>query len=302
MSALLMLLGAGVGAGLWALVMWLFPPRPSLEEVIARLNPTPAPASPTPLTVPAEQDGWAVRMGRPFVGLLRATGLPTVALSRDLAALGRSPEAHLAEKATAAVAGLLFPSMVGLAFAAGGRPFPWAVPAAVALLLGVVGFLLPDLTVRAEADRQRRTFRHALSAYLSLIQVLLAGGAGVETALTDAAAIGNGWPFVAIRRALRTARETRISPWAALGQLGAELQISELVELSDAVALAGTEGARVRQSLDAKAAALRVRQAQDAEADANAATERMSIPGVLIAIGFILFVFYPALTQITRSL
>jgi len=301
MSVLLMLLGVGTGVGLWALVVWLFPPRPSLDEVITRLNPVPAsPAAPA--SVPAEQDGWAVRMGRPFVGLLRATGLPTAALSRDLAALGRSPEAHLAEKATAAVAGLLFPSVVGLAFAAGGRPFPWAVPVVVALLLGVVGFLLPDLTVRAEADRQRGTFRHALSAYLSLIQVLLAGGAGVETALTDAAAIGNGWPFVAIRRALRTARETRISPWVALGQLGAELQISELVELADAVALAGTEGARVRQSLDAKAAALRVRQAQDAEADANAATERMSIPGVLIAIGFMLFVFYPALTQISRSL
>ncbi|MEX5712711.1 type II secretion system F family protein [Parafrankia sp. FMc6] len=301
MSVLLMLLGVGAGVGLWALVVWLFPPRPSLDEVIARLNP--APASPaTPRTVPAEQDGWAVRMGRPAVGLLRAAGLPTVALRQDLATLGRSPEAHLAEKATAAVAGLLFPSVVGLAFAAGGRPFPWAVPVAVALLLGVVGFLLPDLTVKAEADRQRRTFRYALSAYLSLIQVLLAGGAGVETALTDAAAIGNGWPFVALRRALRTARETRVNPWAALGQLGAELQIAELVELADAVALAGTEGARVRQSLDAKATALRVRQAQDAEADANAATERMSIPGVLIAIGFILFVFYPALTQISRSL
>jgi Flp pilus assembly protein TadB len=297
----MMLLAAGVGVGLWALAVWLVPPRPSLEEVLARLDPTPtAPAATA--SVPQTQDGWAVRAGWPFVGLLRAAGLPTQALRQDLATLGRSAEAHLAEKATAGLAGLLFPSVVGLAFAAGGRPLPWAVPAAVALLLGTVGFVLPDLTVKAEADRQRRAFRHALSAYLSLIQVLLAGGAGVETALTDAAAIGNGWPFAAVRRALRTARETRISPWVALGQLGVDLQISELSELADAVALAGTEGARVRQSLDAKAAALRVRQAQDAEAEANAATERMSIPGVLIAVGFILFVFYPAMTQITRSL
>ncbi|WP_239312244.1 type II secretion system F family protein [Frankia sp. Cj3] len=301
MSVLMMLLAVGVGVGLWALTVWLFPPRPSLEEVLARLDPSPA-ASAVPAAAPAEQDGWAVRAGRPFVGPLRAAGLPTTALWQDLAALGRSVEAHLAEKATAGLAGLLFPSVVGLAFAAGGRPFPPAVPVALALLLAVLGFLLPDLTVRAEANRQRRAFRHALSAYLSLIQVLLAGGAGVETALTDAATIGTGWPFVVIRRTLRTARETRVSPWAALGRLGADLQISELTELADAVALAGTEGARIRQSLDAKAAALRVRQAHDAEADANAATERMSIPGVLIAIGFIVFVFYPALTQITRSL
>ncbi|WP_018639371.1 type II secretion system F family protein [Parafrankia elaeagni] len=306
MSVLLMFLAAGVGVGLWALAVWLFPPRPSLEEVLARLDPAPAaPAAATPdaaVVVPDEQDGWAVRAGGPFVGVLRAAGLPTTSLRQDLTALGRSVEAHLAEKATAGLAGLLFPSVVGLAFAAGGRPFPPVLPVALALFLAVGGFLLPDLTVKAEAARQRRAFRHALSAYLSLIQVLLAGGAGVETALTDAATIGTGWPFVAIRRTLRTARETRVSPWVALGRLGADLQISELTELADAVALAGTEGARVRQSLEAKAAALRVRQAQDAEADANAATERMSIPGVLIAIGFIVFVFYPALTQISNSL
>ncbi|WP_256789623.1 MULTISPECIES: type II secretion system F family protein [unclassified Frankia] len=301
MSVLLMLLAAGVGVGLWALAVGLFPPRPSLEEVLARLDPAPA-APAAPATVPVEQDGWAVRAGRPFVGLLRAAGLPTDALRRDLAVLGRSVDAHLAEKATAGLAGLLFPSVVGVAFVAGGRPFPWAVPAAAAILLGVVGFLLPDLTVKADASRQRAAVRHALSAYLSLIQVLLAGGAGVESALTDAAGIGRGWPFAALRRALRTARETRISPWEALGRLGNDLQVSELTELADAVALAGTEGARVRQSLDAKAAALRTRQGQDAEADANAATERMSIPGVLIAAGFILFVFYPAMDKITQSL
>nr|MDT0665887.1 hypothetical protein [Micromonospora sp. DSM 115978] len=200
----------------------LFPPRPSLEDVLARLDPTPSASAACAAPVPAAQDGWAVRAGRPFVGLLRAAGLPTDALRQDLAVLGRSIDAHLAEKATAGIAGLLFPSLVGVAFAAGGRPFPWALPAALALLLAVVGFLLPDLTVKAEAERSRVEFRYALSAYLSLIQVLLAGGAGVESALTDAAGIGRGWPFVAVRRALRTARETRTSPWEGLGQLGAD--------------------------------------------------------------------------------
>ncbi|CAO5187372.1 Type II secretion system protein [Frankia sp. AiPs1] len=301
MTVLLMLLAAGVGVGLWALAVWLVPPRPSLDEVLARLDPTPtAPAAAT--VTPADPDGWAVRAGRPMAGLLRAAGLPTQALRGDLATLGRSTEAYLAEKATAALVGLFLPSLVGLAFTAAGRPFPWALPVTLALLLAALGFLLPDMTVRNDAAERRRAFRHALSAYLSLIQVLLAGGAGVETALTDAAQIGTGWPFDTIRRTLRTARETRVSPWGALGRLGADLQINELVELADAISLAGTEGARVRQSLDAKAAALRSRQAQDAEADANAATERMSIPGVLIAAGFILFIFYPSLTQITTSL
>ncbi len=99
-----------------------------------------------------------------------------------------------------------------------------------------------------------------------------------------------------------TARLTRTSPWTTLGQLGEELQISELTELAAALSLAGTEGAKVRASLAAKAAAMRQRSGAEAEGKANAATERMAMPGILMAFGFIIFIFYPALTQITNSL
>ena len=52
--------------------------------------------------------------------------------------------------------------------------------------------------------------------------------------------------------------------------------------LAASVSLAGTEGAKVRQSLAAKAAALRTHQLTDAEGSAQAATERMSLPVVLL--------------------
>lgn len=93
----------------------------------------------------------------------------------------------------------------------------WLFPSAttaVGLLLAVGGFLLPDLTVREEAERRRANFRHALSAYLKLIRVLLAGGAGVDGALSDAVSIGHGWVFHLLRRALITAHITWTTPWA----------------------------------------------------------------------------------------
>lgn len=294
----LMLLGVGAGLGLWALVVWLIPPRPPLAALISRLNTNPAP----PPILTANTGGWAVRLGSPFTGLLRAVGLPGRTVGQDLAIAERSPETHLAEKAALALTGLLLPAAVGVLLTLGGRPLPWAVPLGGSLALAVVGFLLPDATVRAEAERRREAFRHALGAYLNLIHVLLAGGAGVDGALTDAAGIGQGWSFRQLRRALNTARLTRTSPWTTLGQLGEELQISELTELSAALSLAGTEGAKVRASLAAKAAAMRQRSGAEAEGKANAATERMALPGILMAFGFIIFVFYPALTQITNSL
>lgn len=298
MLPLLVLLGAGLGLGLWAAVVWLVPPRPALAELITRLR---APQKPPPI-LGTSDGGWAVYIGRPFAGLLRSLGLPGRSITKDLAVTERSPDALLAEKAALAVVGLFLPGVVEALLTLGRRPLPWQMPLAGCLVLAVGGFLLPDITVRQEADRRRAAFRHALGAYLDLMHILLAGGAGVDGALTDAAAIGEGWSFRQLRRALDTARITRSSPWTALGQLGDELQVSELSELAAALSLAGTEGARVRASLAAKAAAMRHRDGAEAEGKANAATERMALPGMVMAIGFVVFVFYPALTQITASL
>ncbi|WP_282794106.1 type II secretion system F family protein [Streptomyces sp. CC224B] len=299
MTVTLGLLGTGVGLGLWSLLVWLAPPRPGLSDLMARLHPEP-PQQPL-LTTP-EAGGWAVRLGAPFTTALRSLGLPHRDVQKDLAVTERSADVHLAEKAALALTGLVLPLAVELVLAVGGRALPWAVPASVAMALAVSGFLLPDLTVRAQAQRRREAFRHALGAYLNLIHILLAGGAGIDAALHDAARTGQGWAFQQLRRALNTARLTRSSPWTTLGQLGEELEIAELTELAAVLSLAGTEGSKVRASLAAKAAALRSQDGAAAEGQANAATERMALPGMLMAFGFVIFVFYPALTQITASL
>jgi tight adherence protein C len=289
-----LLWGAGLGVGLWALVVWLFPPQPPLRTLIDRLHTTPPP----PPILTADSDGWALRIGKPLVKPLAALGLPNRRLQGDLAVIGKSAQQHLAEKATLALTGLLLPLLVELVLVLGGLGLSWEVPAMAGLLLAVGGFLLPDVVVRQEADSRRANFRHALSAYLNLIRVLLAGGAGVDGALSDAVGIGRGWAFQQLRRALNTARITRTTPWGTLGRLGAELDIHQLSELAASVGLAGTEGARVRASLAAKATALRTRELTDAEGDAQAATERMSVPVVLLFAGFLVFIGFPALMKV----
>ena len=294
----LAVLGAGTGLGLWALLRWLFPPRPPLSDLTARLNA--GPTLPSPASV--DPGGWAARLGTPFVGLLSEAGLPGRTTVQDLAVAERSHQVHLAEKAALTLAGLLLPATTTTLLALAGRPLSWPVLLAASLAAATGGFLLPDVTVHAEAERRRTAFRHALGAYLDLTHVLLAGGAGIEGALTDAARTGHGRSFHHLQRALTTARLTRTTPWAALAHLGEELHIAELAELAAALSLAGTEGAKVRASLAAKAGAMRRRGGAEAEGKANAATERMAVPAVLMAFGFIVFVFYPALIQITNTL
>jgi hypothetical protein len=293
-----LVLGAGFGAGVWALAVWLFPPRPALGVVLAR-GTTPPP--PTPILA-AEDTGWAARIGRPAVAPLRALGLPGARLARDLAVIGRPTATHLAEKATLAVGGLLAPVLLQLLLALAGLSLGVEFPIIAGLVLAAVGFVLPDLQARTEAAKLRTGFRHALSAYLDLVWITLAGGAGVDSALNDSAAIGRGWAFTQIRRALDAARLMRTTPWATLRQLGEELDVTELAELAASVSLAGTEGAKVRASLAAKAGALRTHQLTDAEGDAQAATERMSLPVMALFLGFLVFIGFPALTQVLNGL
>ena len=289
-----LLLGIGLGLGIWALVVWAIPPRPSLRAVLARAANT---ASPTPLLV-AGRAGWTNRLGAPLL----AVGLPGERIRRDLAAIGRPVGAHLTEKATLAIVGLLVPVLLHGLLIVSGASAGFDFPVIAAIVLAGVGFLWPDLRVRAAAARLRTGFRHALSSYLDLVWITLAGGAGVDSALHDSAAIGQGWAFAQIQRALGAARLTRSTPWARLHQLSEELGVTELAELAASVSLAGTEGAKVRASLAAKAAALRAHQLSNAEAEAQSATERMSLPVMVLLLGFLTFITYPALTQVLNGL
>jgi tight adherence protein C len=296
--------GAGVGLGLLAIARGLAPPRPPLEAALARLQVGATPARPLPAQpAPRGGAGWGLRLvGAPLARLARRLGLAPGWLARDLAVLERPLERHLADKATLALFGLVLAPAVAAALVVAGIRLPLALPAWASLALVVGGFFTPDLGVRAEAAARRRGLRHALGSFLDLTVVALAGGSGVEGALTDAASVGGGLAAARLRRALAAARLRREPPWAALGRLGEELGVDELVELAASMELAGTEGARVRASLAAKAASLRAHQLAEAEADAQAATERMSLPVVLLFAGFLVFIGFPAMTRVLTGI
>jgi Flp pilus assembly protein TadB len=294
----LMIFGAGAGVGFWAIAVWLVPPRPTLGAELGRLT---APPATGPVSSLCDADG-SPRIVRPVVAFLRSVGLPTAAMVRDLAVVERPIQDHLAAKAVLALVGLFVPSIAAVGLEILGVDLGVRVPAAAALTCAAIGFVLPDHRTRRQAAQRRTDFRHALSAFLDLVVISLAGGAGVDSALTDAASIGHGWAFTQIQRALAAARLTRVTPWTTLRQLGRDLDITELSELAASVSLAGTEGAKVRRSLHAKATALRIRQLTEAEGHAAADTERMSLPVMALFLGFLCFITYPAIGQVLNGL
>ena len=318
MNGLLIATGSAVGAGVALVVRGLAPPPPRLADTIAALRQpgtratVPGTTSPIAATTTGldgkETDGWgwAARLGRPAAGWLARAGLPGGRTRADLELLGRPAAIHLAEQATTAIIGAVLPAAMTdillLAGLANATAFTAGVPAWGCLVLAAAGFTVPTIAVRSQAAARRAEFTHALGSFLDLVVIGLAGGAGVDAALTQAAQIGHGWAFDRLRQTLQAAQITRVTPWTALGDLGDHLRVPALREIAAAVGLAGTEGARVRASLAAKASALRLRELTSAEAAAASATEQMSLPVIVMFAAFLIFIGFPAVTHVLGGL
>ncbi len=300
-------LGAVMGLGLYVLVRAAIRPRNEALTTIgssragrgvpvSMAGQDPDPRRSRPLT------GIPGILGRAGVRLLEAIGFTDVGRLNDkLRVLDRTVEQHAYEKLLAGGFGFVLPIFAAFMLTLGGVGVSPIAILLASLAMGAAGFFYPDLPLTERVEERRRQFRHALSSYLDLVTILMAGGAGTESALEGAAEDGEGWPFVEIRAALRRATLTRSSPWEAFEELGIELGVAELQELAASVALAGAQGARIKQSLVAKADAMRAAQSAEIETISEKQTEKMLVPLVVMAFGVSMFVGYGAIESITSS-
>lgn len=214
----------------------------------------------------------------------------------DLAIVGWSPTDLVTRQLIGIVA-------CSISFGIAASVFGGGVVVASLVVIGAfLGLAVPVMLLRARAKERRRTFVHAFSAYLDLVNVLLAGGAGIETALVAAADAGDGWAFDTLRAGLDRARLTRRSPWTELRALGSKWGLNEVVEVAGSMNLSGDHGARIRSSLAARADSMRARQVAEIEALAQSATERMGVPMMLLFVGFMVLLGYPALQTVVISM
>ena len=295
-----LLAGAIVGAGLLLLVSALSRPVPGIAATLSRLDRT-VPQHDRPLTASAAEgvDGRLDRMregiGTRVAAEIEHRGWTLTRTRTDLAVVNRSLTTHLGNKVLLALAAFIwFPSVLyltGFASSAG-------VPLSAALIAALAGFFLPDLSLRREAEKRRRDFRHVTGAFLDLVGMNLAGGRGLPEALMAASSFGDHWAMVQLRQALSNARIMGWTPWEGIARLGRELGVDELRDLASALALAGDEGARIRSSLMARAESMRRRELVDVEGAAGENSQSMLLAQLLMCVAFLVFLAYPAVSQL----
>ncbi len=280
------LLAATMGGGILLVVRAIVPPARSLRTLSEELR--------EPRASRATSGGsrrWRERIAA------RLGAAPSVRLAADLSVLGRSPTRHTLDQLGYAVVFATLGLVPGLAAPLTGVAVPGLAVVAVAVVFGAVGWLYPELEVRSRARAARKAWANALTVYVDIVGISLAGGAGVEDALMVAARSGTGPQFAELASTLRAAQTRRRKLWLALDDLGARSDIVPLRELASAVDLAAESGSRIRETLLAKAGAMRVRQLTDAEADAQKSSETMGIAPALMAVAAVVLIGYPAIAR-----
>src|ERR1035437_3334057 len=296
---LVIVAGLGAGIGLAAVVWGLFPPPLTLRAALARLT---GEHVPVPSDVLTQGVGGARRVCGHLVEV-NVSKVPRLAeiVLPDLAITG-TPIETFAVKVVGYGAGLaLLGPVLWAAMGAIGVHLSFEVPALGVLVLGGAGAATPFVDLHQAAVRRRRHFCHSLSTYSSLVSMAMAGAMGWSSALEVAAQVSStDWAMDEIAQSLVWAQAYRKQPYEGLERLATRFALPNLTDLARSMSQAG-DGARIRDSLEAKAHSLRLKETAALEDFAQAVTQKMLLPGVLLMAGYGVLVFYPALAAFTGS-
>jgi pilus assembly protein TadC len=282
----MLLAGLLIGTGVFLIIRVTLPAQPSLDAALDRM------LSPV-LHTPDGKVDWRTRAARRLAVRISGSVLDLRIPRKDLAILDRTVEGYLVQKITFILGGLLGPALLCLIIQA-----PLSISVLGTLAFTAYVFVIPDVVIRSNAKDARHDFRVALTSYLELIGLASSAGKGPTEALEAPAQIGNGWVFQRLASVLDPARRGTRDTWNELERLADEIGVQELADIAVISRRAGAQGASVLDSIRAKAASLRADQHAIALTKAKSATETMTVPMVLIVIGFMILIGFPAFTRI----
>ena len=281
------LCGLLIAAGIWAVVRGAFPAPPTLSRLAAAYEYSTGAAG-------AEGPRPRSPSSRLALALANVVQGDDVRVRQDLAVVGLPAEEFAMDKLKAGALGAAI--VGGSLFAVGLARGPLLV---IALLGGFVGFYFAqDATLRKKAAVRRREFVDTVTAFIGLVSVSIAGGGGVMSAMNAAASLGDGWALQRIRLLLDEAATRNESPWVSLDRLGSELGIPSLVELGGSMSLAAQSGAKISDSLAARAQSARARELAERLAEEEQTSEALGVPVVVMLLAWGGFLGYPAVVNV----
>jgi hypothetical membrane protein len=203
---------------------------------------------------------------------------------------GRDVADFFAEKLVLCVTGLLAPALWLVMQVVLGNPVT-PMPLLLGPVLGVGGYFLADLRL-AKASRQvSRSTSEAVHTFFDLVALERLANASATQAVTQAATISDAPLFRRVATGLERCRLEQVTPWRELHRIADEWDIPELGDFADIMRLE-EQGAALAETLQARVRELReahlAKQRSRAQADTEALTIWMTLPALVLGLGFII--------------
>ncbi|SDB97036.1 Type II secretion system (T2SS), protein F [Raineyella antarctica] len=289
-------IGALVGLGAVAVVRGLRAPVPSLAAGLAFLDTS----RPADTAADLTTAGPASRSDRLGAWLARHPLAPLPASQRRALAARNIPIADfMAEKAVFTVIGTIVPGVVAgcIGFLAGWTPF---VPVGVALAGAIIGWFVPDVTLRRRAPALRADMAESLYTYFDLVTLERLANLSAPQALASAAYASDAPLFLHLRSALDRARLEQRPPYAELRALAERLELPELADVADVMQLEES-GASLTGALRARVRELRDSHLSAQKISAAKVSEQMTVFMVIPSMVFALVFLVPPLLRLTGA-
>lgn len=287
------LIGLAFGLGLVLLIRYVLPSQPNLRAAIRRQTDPTADDTPAVIVDPDKRIGLGTQVGIRLYPTLAHRSWMKIPY-KDLAILRQSVPEYIGNKVGTVLICLFWPPILNalLTFTPSGS-YNWSVPIIASLGLAAAGWFLPDISVRQRATAARDNFARHLGAFIEMVAIVRANGAGTADALHKAAVQGDSWVFLRLQEELSKADTSHRAPWDALRTLADEVDAPDLSDLADQLVLTG-QGVSVADSMRETAKSLRNKNLSKEQADATSATKRLRVPLGLLALLFVLLIMYPA--------
>ncbi|MFT4297323.1 MAG: hypothetical protein QM582_18130 [Micropruina sp.] len=294
MSGLWVAMASGVllAAGLWALSGYFVPAHPRLADALrvldGRVDPVVGAAA--PVAGPDRVGAWVRR---------RAPRAVDQKVTHQLQLRGIGLDRFYSYKVLAALAGFALPTVAGaVLLLVSGESL--MVPMLVAVLLGVIGFFLPDIVIGRQARSVSADATEALLTFIDLVTLERLANSSATQSLHAAAGVSEQAVFVAIRNSLQRSRLEQRAPFTDLKQLGEQLELPALSDIADVMKL-DDSGASLSDALRARVKELRDAHLTKAKIEAAAVSERMTFLMVVPSLIFGLIFLVPPLLRLLST-
>jgi tight adherence protein C len=172
----------------------------------------------------------------------------------------------------------------------------------VALVFGVLGFVLPDVWVTSLRDRRQADMRLAAADTIDQLTICVEAGLGFDAALVRVASTNEGPLAEELQRTVTDMR-AGVPREQALRTLAERSQIPEIRQLVTALLQAQKHGVPLADTLRSQSADMRVKRKQMVEEKAAKLTVKMIFPIVVCFLPvFFIVVIVPAASKVFESL